>query len=65
MSAENVIDIFTGQPYDAELTPEKKMQLAMRLAHIDMEIEPLQREAEAIRRKLGLLGLELGLGDGA
>ena len=60
-----VIDIFTRQPYDSEMTADRRLKLAMRLAHIDMELEPLQREAERIRRALGLISVEHGLGDGA
>lgn len=57
----NVIDIFTKR----RLSPERRAHLIQRLADLDAELEPMQREAEQIRRALGLIAVEQGLGDGA
>ena len=58
----NVIDIFTRR--SPELSKESQMELAMELAHLDMELEPKLRRMEDIRRTLGLLDDELGLDGG-
>ena len=59
-----VIDIFTRRQYDPELTADRRRELAMELAHLDMELEPKLRRMEDIRRTLGLLEPEAGLDGG-
>jgi len=41
--------------------PEFKAALIQRLADLDQQLEPLEREAEIVRRALGLVALERGL----
>lgn len=44
-----------------ELSPEERQTLMSELSSIDIEMEPMQRRAEFIRWRLGLLAVERGL----
>lgn len=55
MSAE-IIHLFRKRP----IPPEMRAHLVQRLVDLDTAIEPLAREAEDIRRKLGLLAVDQG-----
>lgn len=41
--------------------PEFKAALIQRLADLDQQLEPLEREAEIVRRALGLVAIEAGV----
>lgn len=55
----NVIPLFQERP----IRPEMRAHLIQRLVDLDTAIEPLAREAENIRRRLGLLAVERGASD--
>lgn len=44
-------------------TEEMKASMIQELADLDMRIEPMERRAEYLRRRLGVLGVERGVGD--
>lgn len=50
-----------GELISFPVSPEMRAHLIQRLADLDMEIEPKAREAEEIRRFLGILAVEKGL----
>ena len=53
----NVIDMFSRRPL---VSAENRAHLIQRLVDLDNKIEPLEREAELIRRTLGFLAVERG-----
>ena len=58
----NVIDLFSRRPLNS---PEARAAMIQELADLDAEHEAADRRRELLRRQLGLLGVEHGLGDGA
>lgn len=65
-----VVDIRTRKQADGQrletrvlMSVEERSRLAERLAFLDMAREDLNREAEDVMRKLGLLPEERGLSD--